>query len=247
MRGWKLLTLTSRAPIDLNLRFNVSYLRRRVSQVRKAASALWRLTAWGKQCRDVDTGRKRARRDTSYILAVEVAPGGMVHVHMAVYGEFVPQAQLQAFWSEALGETARVYIQAVRGPSEVAGALREVVKYATKGEKDRRSQARHAAAVELAFRGVKRISMGGALRNVRIDDNDGAQEDANSDSCDETKHLGCDNCGFVGGWCHEGYVSPEVVGHNMGFGPITGTLLRALDVISQGPTRHSRDPWVQGD
>ena len=103
----------------------------------------------------------------------------MVHVHLLIYGEFVLQKRLQELWSRALGEQAFIWATAIRGGAQgIARALREVLKYATKGEKGIRASAERAAAVEVAFRNIKRLSIGGALRKIRIADCEGRSEDA---------------------------------------------------------------------
>lgn len=206
-RGWKHVVLTSRALADEDARFEARLLRSCVLAVRKAVSRWWRLTSWGAQKRDAGTRRKRARRDTSYVGAVEIAP-------------------------------AFVYVQAVRGPDGIARALQEVLKYATKGEKDRRTQARHAAAVEVAFRGVKRISIGGALRKVRIEKTDGAGDDARPDDLHATKQLTC-ACGSVGAWIHEGFVDPKTVAFNGGYGPVTEVVQKYFESLAE------RSAWVE--
>ena len=234
-RGWRFITLTTRALGEVEDRFDPRILRQRVLEVRKAASRFWRRTPWGAQTRDLQSGRKRARRDTSYVLAVEIAPGGMVHAHLAVYGEYVSQSQLQAVWGETLGEKAWVDVRAVRGPRGVCGALREVLKYATKGETDRRTQAVHAAAVEVAFRGVKRISIGGALRKVRIDDAAAGVDDARPEDLHDTRQLECE-CGSVGAWSWEGFVDPRTVRFNGGYGPVGEDVQAYLEGLAERRT-----------
>jgi hypothetical protein len=142
----------------------------------------------------------------------------MVHIHMLVYGEFVPQRILQALWSEALGEEARVWVTTVQNNASIAKAVREVLKYTTKGEKGSREQARHAAAVEISFRNVKRISLGGALRKVKVADNDSSHDDGCAQDLHDHQQLACLGCGSLGPWLWEGPVSASAVAANGGFG-----------------------------
>jgi hypothetical protein len=99
----------------------------------------------------------------------------------------------------------------------VSKAIREALKYTTKGEKGARDQARHAAAVEIAFRNVKRVSIGGALRNVRLGDSTGPDEDAKPEDLHAVKQLKCEGCGSHGPWEWGGNVSAEKVVANGGY------------------------------
>jgi len=224
-RSWRLIVLTSRALPDREDRFDPDILRARVLAVRGAVTPFWRLTTWGKQRRDQPTAGKRSRRDTSYVAGQEIAPGGMVHIHMLVYGEFVPQSTLEAIWSEALGEESRVWVATVKDNAGIAKAVREVVKYTTKGEKGSRDQPRHAAAVELAFRNVKRISVGGALRRVKVAETDGKHDDGLAKDLHDYDELACVVCGSIGSWKWEGPVSAKAITANGGFGRFGPSLL----------------------
>jgi hypothetical protein len=214
-----MVTLTSPAAPDVEERFTPAFLREHVLKIRHAFPRFWRKTPWGMQVRDSNARGKRSRRDTSYICAVEISPSGMVHVHALVYGEFVSQASLQEIWSNTLGETAIVDVRAVRGSKGVGEALREVLKYATKGEKGERVQPVRAAAVELALRDVHRVSLGGAVRHVRITDSAGSAEDATAGDLHDDHQMACQSCGVIGGpWIWRGTVSSERVARNGGFG-----------------------------
>jgi hypothetical protein len=142
----------------------------------------------------------------------------MVHIHALVFGEYVDQRILKAEWSRAVGEKARVHVRAVRGADGVADALREVLKYATKGEKGARTHADHAAAVEIAFRNVHRVALGGAVRRVRIVESAGATEDVRDEDLHDRRVLSCEECGVVGEWKWIGIVSEALVIENGGFG-----------------------------
>jgi hypothetical protein len=142
----------------------------------------------------------------------------MVHVHMLVYGEYVPQRLLQAAWSRAMGERAMIHVTSIGTPGGVAAAVREVLKYATKGQKDDRAQARHAAAVELAFRNVHRVSIGGVLRTIKVTAKDGSTEEVRNEDLHDDHALACESCGVVGEWEWAGIVPATVVDELGGFG-----------------------------
>jgi hypothetical protein len=218
-RSWKMVTLTARANQNVDNRFDSTSLRREVRRVRRAFAPFWRSLAWGRQVRNPGFRGKRSRKDTSYIFAQEVSPSGMVHIHALVYGEFILQRVLEAAWSHALGEKTIVDVRTIRN---VAGSLREVLKYATKGEKNSRDQAVRAAAVEVAFRNVHRVALGGAVRRVRISDSSGATEDIRTADLHNQRELACQECGVVGEWKWVGIVSEAVVNENGGFGPMRG-------------------------
>ncbi len=150
----------------------------------------------------------------------------MVHVHTLVYGEYIAQRILQAAWSRAMGEPAMVYVTGLKSAQGVTDAIREVLKYATKGEKDRRTQAAHAAAVELALRNVHRTSIGGALRTIRVTEKDGATEDVRNEDLHDHHTLACETCGTQGEWRWVSVVSAIVVEELGGFGavPFAGEL-----------------------
>jgi len=171
--------------------------------------------------RDPLTSKKRSRRDTSYVASEEIAPRGMVHLHVLLLGEYVPQWELQALWSKALGAKAIVHVTAIRrGAAGVAAGLREVLKYATKGEKRARSSSRRAAAVELAFRNIKRVSIGGALRNDCVRPSDADDDDTQPEDLHASREMHCLVCGEVGNWHWGGRVDPAVVVRNGGYGPL---------------------------
>jgi hypothetical protein len=143
----------------------------------------------------------------------------MVHLHVAVYGEYIPQKQLQALWGEALGVQAPVVdVRSVKGAGGIAAALKEILKYVTKGEKGPR-QASHAAAVEAAWKGVRRLEVGGALRRIRLPE---TQTDGGEDVQQEDLHskavASCEVCGTKGAWVWLAIVSASFVEENRGFG-----------------------------
>ncbi|HYL55511.1 MAG TPA: hypothetical protein VEU73_08040, partial [Gemmatimonadales bacterium] len=123
-KSWKLLTVTVPAFRDFASNFDAELvrercevdgqqvdrervrgvLRDRAEAVRRAFRGAWRRLPWGRQVHDAETHSKRSRRDTACFLGVEVSPNGVVHVHAAVFGEFVEQRELERVWSEELAK-----------------------------------------------------------------------------------------------------------------------------------------------
>ncbi|MDP9202330.1 MAG: hypothetical protein M3P26_10435 [Gemmatimonadota bacterium] len=148
-----------------------------------------------------------------------MSPNGMVHIHALVFGEFISQKQIAIAWSKAIGEPGVVVdVRAVGSTQRIVGALKEVLKYAIKCEKGQRRKPQHAAAVEIGFRNVHRIALGGVVRSVRVTEGDGATDDARPEDLHDTNVLACENCGAEGQWKWVGKVSAEVVEANGGFG-----------------------------
>jgi hypothetical protein len=238
-RSWKCLVLTSPALVDVDARFDPVQLRAQVKTVRAAFPKFWRSTPWGRQRneRQPDGRRvKRSRWDTAAIIGQEVAPGGMVHIHAAVFGEYVPQRELEEAWRAALGlpEGARVvvHISAIRGDAKtgIGQALRECLKYATKGEKGPRRIER-AAAVELALRDVRRVELYGALRAMGAPTEDVEPADLHSGA-----EAQCEQCGSSGAWGWFSIWRAELVQANGGFGRVRLQLIeRHFDVPPRPP------------
>lgn len=219
-RGWKLVTLTTPAEGDASKRFQPHSLRRGVQTVRRAIGSWWRSTPWGRQVRSPGSRRKRVRRDTSYVAALEVAPGGMVHAHLLVYGEYLPQTELATTWGAAVGlsSTPVVDIRAV-DPGDPTQGLREALKYATKGEGRRERQVQAAAAVECAFQGVRRVSLAGAIRRIR-DLERASSDEVDAKSLSTETAGGCSGCGGAGDWSWKGVRPHVAVSVNGGWGEV---------------------------
>jgi hypothetical protein len=212
-KGWKLVTLTTRAAKTAAERYEPDTLKASVKAVRKAVGPFWRSTPWGRRVHDVSkNGRptKRARRDTVYVVGIEVAPGGMVHVHMAVFGEYVASAKLAHLWAKACAVGGFVNVKALRVPDAEGfrKSLREVLKYVSKGDKEPGKRAQRAATIEYALKGVRRVEMGGALRMVpKVTERDVS-----------TRARTCEACGGAGSWRWRGMRAPDYVRRNNGFG-----------------------------
>ncbi len=212
-KAWKLLTLTTTAKATAAERYEPATLRAYVKEVRRAVGLFWRATRWGRRVNDVSaSGRatKRARRDTLYAVGIEVAPGGMVHVHLAVYGEFIPTIELRETWTTVCAVGGFVNVKAMR-TSDAGGfrdALREVLKYVSKGDKEPGKRAERAAVVEYALRRIRRVELGGALRMVP----------AVSALDVATNARKCETCGGGASWTWRGMRAPDYVRRNQGFG-----------------------------
>lgn len=218
-KAWKLFTATSRAGM-FGERFDHHVLLERIKLVRGAWGPFWRSTAWGARVRvpladeyGVFTRHtKRARRDTAAVMGIEVAPGGMVHLHAAIYGEWLDSRDLQALWGAALGESAFVKIKAMKAATagDFDKALREVLKYVTKWDKAPGQREQRAAAIEAAMRGVRRVEMVGFIRAMP-----GA--DALIERPDPEA---CGGCGKSDAWSWACLWLPEKVAANGGFGRV---------------------------
>lgn len=225
-KRWKLFTGTSRAG-DAGSRFEHDVLLGRIRAVRAAWGPFWRSTSWGARVRvpvewttatgTVTRYSRRARRDTAAIMGLEVAPGGMVHLHAAIYGEYVPTNDLQALWSAALGESAFVKIRAMRAESagDFEKALREVLKYVTKWDKAPGGREQRAAAIEYAMRGIRRVEMVGCIRAMP-----GVDAALAADVAGEA----CTGCGRADGWSWSSIWAPEKVRANGGFGRVVAAV-----------------------
>lgn len=198
------------------------------SQLKQSGSLLadwWRAVEWGRQVRDGVTGKKRSRTDTSCVWGLEVAPGGMVHFHLLVYGEFVAQPELLRAWRRVLSRAGvtdekdgGVRVEGLRGENGVRDSIREVLKYATKGaQKDGESSmptALQAGVVEVAFQNIRRTGIKGALRKFAEPEIlDTHIEDLHNDHL-----MSCEACGNIGEWTWGAIVSRELVRRNHGFG-----------------------------
>ena len=224
-RGWKLLTLTTPAVNDLEARFDPEALRTAVRTAVEVFLPFWRRTAWGRQVRDSGTRKKRARRDTSAVRVLEVARGGMVHVHSLVYGEYVPQADLAEAWRAALGVAHPVVVDVRAVGADVASGIREALKYATKGEGAGRDQARHAAAVEYAMHNTRRVSILGALQKIQGRSDGAEAEDVRPEDVHDEFEAPCEACGVLGEWRWIGRASGQDVTVNNGWGAVVAPCL----------------------
>ena len=143
----------------------------------------------------------------------------MVHLHVLVYGEYVPQALLAEEWGRVLGlgKPAVIDIRKVN-PADVAGGIREALKYATKGEGSRCDQARKAAAVEYALANTKRVSILGALRMVQGRSEAADSDDLQAEDLHDDHDAACEVCGSLGRWNWRGYTDAVAVARNGGWG-----------------------------
>jgi hypothetical protein len=215
-KSWRLITptqQTAHARGD-DRRFHPRELRRSILRVRRSWGPFWRSLSWGRprRVKHPETGKPtmRARRDTMFAMGIEVAPGGLVHAHAAVYGEYLPGPAVTASWEKFIDRRGRVGMERLRmaTPDEFRKSLHEVLKYVSKGEPNAR-QSERAAMIELAMRGIRRVEMGGALRKISVSSKD----------IITTTAPPCVECGTVQGkWRWGGLRAPEYVTENGGFG-----------------------------
>ena len=215
-RSWRMVTLTSPTDIREADRWQAEAMRARVKAVGEALSHWWRLTDWGRQVRDGGKRGKRSRKDTSAVAALEIAPGGMVHFHVLVYGEYQRQGELQDAWQKALGvPLAIVDVRSVG--KDVTGGIREALKYATKAVGEDRAE--RAAVVELALRNTKRVRIYGALKAIQCRSEEAGYEEATDEDAHGHHVAACQACGLLGDWCYmRAHVDRQTVSRNGGFG-----------------------------
>lgn len=219
-RAWRLVTLTRKNTHGYDpeeLRGKVRETRRlfrvfwdstwgsyRVERVRAAEAgvgAVWSVEVAGPKCVACEEHPSRCRCDDDPLHT----RGGMVHVHVLVYGHYWPQEDLARLWEELTGDSWIVRIQNVQPrhrdvvrareegrtltPAEVLeGAVKETLKYSTKSLGGV-SGLRELAAVEYALEGTRRLGALGIFYNkVAL-----TKEDP--EFSPETKELGCPVCG----------------------------------------------------
>ena len=231
-KGWKLLTATMQTPGRAGdpARFRVPVLRESIRRTRRAWGPFWRSLPWGQLVPvrrdriDKSTGEvlgtRRSlvtRRDTMFAMGVEVAPGGMVHLHAAVYAEFLPWQTLRAAWRASFGDDGNIKIQGMLSATaeDFRTSLREVLKYVSKGDASPR-RAEWAANIETSMRQVRRVEMGGALRAV-MRGTGPVDTRVTAKQVTYAAAKACDQCGGQK-WAWAGIRAPEYVVRNGGFG-----------------------------
>ncbi len=222
LRQWRLVTLTRRSTPGAP--WNLEAIRAQVKQASALLAYWWKLTEWGRQVRDAGSRKKRSRLDTSCVWGLEIAPGGMVHFHVIVYGEYLAQSALHRAWRAALAHLGvqdptdgGARVEALRGGS-VSESIREVLKYATKGAQkdgvDAMPTALQAGIVEVAFRSIRRTGIKGALRKFAAPEIlDTTLADLHDDHV-----MSCEACGVVGEWHFGEIVGRNAVHRNNGYG-----------------------------
>jgi len=172
-RGWRmrLITLTLRKPALVG----ESYIR---SSVRKL------LGHPGTQGAITTVWRSRLKvAGAGMIIGLEVAPGGMVHVHCLYLGPWVDKGDLVSYWKAKTGAYI-VDIKMVKPGESMRGAVREVTKYVTKGLAS--GEPDLAVWALMALKGKRRIREYGTFLGLQ------------SDPDAETKPLRCPCCGYEG-------------------------------------------------
>jgi excisionase family DNA binding protein len=126
-----------------------------------------------------------------FITALEVAPGGMVHIHAIYYGRYQDVRVIRTAWLEKMPDSPQLLITALSNPED---AVPEVFKYMMKLASPRDDE--HvgywmdpilAARVEVALSGKRRSESYGAFRGVKLEAEPAEEEAA------EVRCIGCGN------------------------------------------------------
>jgi hypothetical protein len=135
-------------------------------------------------------GRVLKHPGAGFITALEVAPGGMVHVHAIYYGRYQDVNVIRAAWLEKLPDSPQLRIDAIANPED---AVPEVFKYMMKLASPRSDERVGqwmdpvlAARVEVALSGKRRSESYGAFRGVKLDAEPSEEEAA---------EVRCKSCG----------------------------------------------------
>ncbi len=222
-RAWKLVTLTSPAGDDEEARFKPDALRAAVKRVRGAVRPWWRATRWGRQTRDRGSRRKRGRKDTSLVYALESLLAAWSTSTVSYTGSTFPRMSLPGLgvadwaWTDLLVDVRLV------DPSDPTHGIREALKYATKAEGTKQEQAARAAAVEYAFYQVHRVGVTGALRAIQGRSSAPDSEDVRPEDLHDDYDAACEACGTIGSWAWARILPPRVVEANGGWGLIVPT------------------------
>jgi hypothetical protein len=133
-----------------------------------------------------------------------------VHIHLAIYGEYVADWYLQQLWREHCVVGGWISVETIKAATaaDFRKALREVLKYVSKGDKQPGKRAERAAAIEWAFKNVRRVELGGALRCVP----------AVTEAEVATAGRKCEVCDGGSSWRWQGIRAPDYVATNGGFG-----------------------------
>jgi len=139
--------------LTLTLRKRDGDLRQEVKRARRAWREFYSQTIWSKLGRTQRAGA---------ISSIEISPSCMVHLHVLVFGPFIPQASLSRLWKQVTGDSFVVDIREVRRPTE---GLTEVVKYISKF-KDIGPD--FCVKLLLALNGHRRLSTHGLFYNMPV-------------------------------------------------------------------------------
>jgi excisionase family DNA binding protein len=177
-----LLHLTSRFDKTDPASFTVDAIAERCRRVKEGAKYLW--------------NRVLKHAGAGFITGLEVAPGGMVHIHAIYFGRYQDVNVLRAAWLQKLPDSPQLVIEAIGNPET---AIPEVFKYMMKLASPRNGKQagwwmrpQLAARVEVALSGKRRSESYGAFRGVKLDDEppEEAPLDLRCDACGNTERFG---------------------------------------------------------
>ena len=176
------LHLTSRFDNRDPASFTIDAIAARCRAVKQGAKYLW--------------NRVLKHAGAGFITGLEVAPGGMVHIHAIYFGRYQDVNVLRAAWLEKLPDSPQLVIEAITNPET---AVPEVFKYMMKLASPRAGKSTGwwmdpvlAARVEVALSGKRRSESYGAFRGVKLDDEPPEEQpaDVRCDACGNTERFG---------------------------------------------------------
>lgn len=140
--------------------FTIDALRARCQVTKGAAKYVWT--------------RVLKQAGAGFIAALEVAPGGMVHVHAIYFGPRRDIDCIRAAWLEKIPDSPQMLIEELEDPET---RLPELFKYmmklsAASDDEEARSgiDPRLAARVEIALSGKRRVESYGVFRKVKLEE-----------------------------------------------------------------------------
>lgn len=176
------LHLSSRFDPSDPAAFAINAIAARCKSVKEAAKYVW--------------NRVLKHPGAGFITAIEVAPGGMAHIHAIYYGRYQDVNVIRAAWLEKLPDSPQIRIDALAKPED---AVPEVFKYMMKLASPRNDERAGywmdpvlAARVEVALSGKRRSESYGAFRGVKLDAEPPPEQpsELRCESCGNTERFG---------------------------------------------------------
>jgi hypothetical protein len=168
--GFYFVTFTLRFRPDLAEDLSVDGLRRRGKTLTDGVRYTWK-----RYLRFLGSDQTKP----GFLFSVEVSPGGAVHAHAIFHGRRPDVQKLRMLYTSKVGDSPMLNVRYIRG--NVSKALKEVIKYLTKGASPARADIlrggrgqytdpRLAARVEVAFSGSRLIERLGGFRRLSDED-----------------------------------------------------------------------------
>jgi hypothetical protein len=176
------LHLSSRFDPSNPAEFTIDAIASRCQAVKQAAKYVW--------------NRVLKHPGAGFITALEVAPGGMVHIHAIYYGRYQDVNVIRMAWLEKLSDSPQLRIDAVSKPED---AVPEVFKYMMKLAAPRNDERAGqwmdpvlAARVEVALSGKRRSESYGAFRGVKLEEEPPEEQptELRCEACGNTERFG---------------------------------------------------------